>query len=243
MYLVWFSAGAASAVSAKYAVKEHGDDCRVIYCDTGSEHEDNKRFLKDVEKWIDHPIEILKNEKYKDHWDVMEKTRYLIGPGGARCSVELKKKIRIDVSNIDDIHVLGYTIEETTRASDFDERNEFTKTYYPLIKNNISKSDCLGIIWKAGIEIPAMYKMGYNHNNCIGCPRGKAGYWNKIRVDFPEAFDRMAKLERELGRSINRRPDGTKTFLDQLDPNAGNYKEEPPISCGIGCQLAMSDLT
>ena len=32
--------------------------------------------------------------------------------------------------------------------------------------------------------------MGYNNNNCIGCIKGGMGYWNKIRVDFPEVFEK-----------------------------------------------------
>ncbi len=55
------------------------------------------------------------------------------------------------------------------------------------------------MIERAGIELPAMYKLGYRNNNCIGCPKGGMGYWNKIRVDFPEVFERMAALQRELG--------------------------------------------
>lgn len=239
MILIWFSCGAASAVAAKYAVKKHGDQCRVIYCDTGGEHPDNKRFLKDVENWIDCPIEIHKNPEYDDHFDVIEKTKFLVGPSGARCTIELKKKIRLEIQEIDDIHVFGYTVEESDRAKSFETHNEFTKCWWPLIENSISKEDCLSIIWKSGIKLPEMYRLGYNHNNCIGCVKGKAGYWNMIRKDFPNHFNRMAKIERKLERTINRRPDGSNVYLDELDPDAGYYPHEPSISCGLGCTLAM----
>lgn len=240
--LVWFSAGAASAIAAKYAVQKYGEQCRVVYCDTGGEHPDNKRFLKDVESWIDYPIEILKNEKYVNHFDVFEKTKYLVGPSGARCTVELKKKLRLQIEHIDDIHVFGYTNEEVHRAKRFEQGNPELKTWWPLIENQISKEDCLGILWKAKIKLPVMYELGYNHNNCIGCVKGKAGYWNKIRLDFPEHFNRMAKIERQLKRTINRTESGEKIYLNELSPNAGNFAKEPPISCGLGCQLATMDL-
>lgn len=243
MYLVWFSAGAASAVATKYAIKKHGDKCRVIYCDTGGEHPDNKRFLKDVEKWLDFPIEIMKNEKYKDHFDVFEKTKFLTGPFGARCTIELKKKIRLNIQQIDDIHVFGYTLEEKHRAERFEQQNEFTKCWWPLIEYNITKDDCLGIVWKAGIKIPEMYNLGYNHNNCIGCVKGKVGYWNKVRKDFPNHFNKMALIERKLERTIHRTENGEPIYLDELPKNAGNFKTEPPISCGLGCQLASMDLS
>lgn len=51
--LVWFSCGAASAVAAKLAVETYGDAVDVVYCDTlATEHPDNERFLRDVERWI-----------------------------------------------------------------------------------------------------------------------------------------------------------------------------------------------
>ena len=62
-----------------------------MYCDTGGEHPSNKKFLKDVEKWIGRDITILKNNKYQDHFDVFRKTKYLYGNKGARCTVELKR--------------------------------------------------------------------------------------------------------------------------------------------------------
>ena len=52
-----------------------------------------------------------------------------------------------------------------------------------------------------GIKRPAMYDLGYGNNNCIGCLKGGMGYWNKIRIDFPEVFDRYSSLERETGHS------------------------------------------
>jgi 3'-phosphoadenosine 5'-phosphosulfate sulfotransferase (PAPS reductase)/FAD synthetase len=85
----WFSCGAASAVATKLAVEKYAD-VKIVYCDTGAEHEDNKRFMADCEKWFNQKITVLKSEKYADTWDVFEKTKYLVGVGGARCTTELK---------------------------------------------------------------------------------------------------------------------------------------------------------
>ncbi len=80
-----------------------------------------------------------------------------------------------------------------------------------------------------------MYLLGYGNNNCVGCVKGGMGYWNKIRRDFPEAFARMAALERKLGRScIKTKTDG-QVFLDTLAPDRGRFEDEPTISCGITC--------
>lgn len=83
-----------------------------------------------------------------------------------------------------------------------------------------------------GIRRPIMYDLGYPNNNCIGCIKGGMGYWNKIRVDFPEVFEKRAKLERELGCScING------LYLDELEPGRGRMDMEIFPECGIMCYL------
>jgi hypothetical protein len=101
------------------------------------------------------------------------------------------------------------------------------------------KKDNADMVSDAGIALPAMYQLGYRNNNCIGCVKGGAGYWNKIRVDFPEAFERMAKLERQLKMSVLKK-DGKKWFLDELPEGVGHYPNEPDISCGVQCSFEWS---
>jgi hypothetical protein len=58
-------------------------------------------------------------------------------------------------------------------------------------------------------------------------------------VDFPEAFDRMAKQERKMNAAINKSYAGDKkrkrVFLDELDPKAGRGVPLPDIECGAIC--------
>ena len=240
--VVWFSCGAASAIASKLAVKKY-NNCDVVYCDTGGEHESNKQFLKDVEQWIDKEIKILKNDKYEDHFDVFRKTKYLQGIAGARCTTDLKKKLRLEYQKPDDIHIFGYTLEEKKRAKRFEEHNPELFVDWILIENGINKENCLGMLWKSGIKLPEMYELGYNHNNCIGCVKGGMGYWNRIRIDFPKYFDKMAKIEREINHSIFRNKEtNERIWLDELDPNAGNFKKEPSITCDLSCGLMVGKL-
>lgn len=238
-HLVWFSCGAASAVTAKLAVEKYPETAEILYCDTlAYEHPDNARFMSDVSRWIGREIKILKSEKYSDIFDVFRKTRWLVGVGGARCTTELKKVVRKKYQKPDDVHLFGFTAEESKRIERFHGENPELNAEFPLMENGITKNECLKIISDAGIEIPAMYRLGYRNNNCIGCVKGQAGYWNKIRKDFPEAFERMAKLERELNAAINKRYENGKrirVFLDELSPDAGRKEPEPDIECGVLC--------
>lgn len=239
----WFSCGVTSAVATKMILddyRECGFPIIIAYCDTSSEHEDNKRFLKDCEKWFEHPITILHSNKYNDIWDVYQKTKYIAGINGARCSLEMKKIVRQKFEDVkNDIQIFGFDSSEKKRAERFKENNPEVILGLPLIKQNISKVDCLKIIQDAGIEIPIMYKLGYKNNNCIGCPKGAKGYWNKIRQDFPESFQRMAEMERKLGATLNImtvKGERSRIHLDELPLDAGNYKSELPISCGLLCE-------
>ena len=240
--LVWFSCGAASALAARLAVHKYGERAEVLYCDTlAFEHPDNRRFLLDVERWIQRPIKILKSTEYEDIYDVFTRTRYLVGNKGARCTTEMKKVVRHNYERPNDIHVFGFTSDEAQRAADFKERNFDMTCDFILHAHNITKADCFRILQEASIELPYMYKLGYRNNNCIGCVKGGMGYWNKIRVDFPHYFEKMARLERELKRTILKDRRGGKTkrmYLDELEPGRGNYALEGDIECGVTCQKA-----
>ncbi len=240
--VVWFSAGAASAVAAKLTLASvPKSEVFIVYTNPGSEHPDNERFLKDAAEWFGHPIEQLRSEKYADTWDVFNKTNFLVSAFGARCTVELKKRLRFKYQLPDDRQVFGYTSEEQHRANRFKEQNPGVELITPLIDKGLTKSDCLAIIERAGIKLPAMYELGYRNNNCIGCVKGGAGYWNKIRRDFPETFQRMSELERKIGNTILKDNDG-RIFLDELNPNKGNHADEPDFECSLLCALAEDEI-
>ncbi len=234
--MVWFSCGAASACAAKLSVDKY-PDAQVLYCDTSpNEHPDNLRFLRDVEKWIGRKIERLKSVEYDSMriYDVFRKEQYIVGIHGAPCTRALKKEVRQDMQDIGDTHIFGYTSEETKRITRLVENNPELLCEFPLRDAGVNKADCYHMIKRAGIDLPAMYKLGYNNNNCIGCVKGGMWYWNKIRVDFPTYFARMAALEREIGASILRKRKKP-LYLDELDPKAGRKQKEPNIECGVGC--------
>ena len=238
----WFSAGAASAVATKLVLADPPtDDIVVAYTDPGSEHPDNKRFLTECEHWLETPIVRLRSAKYADTWQVFTEGRFLVSPYGALCTAELKKKVRYAFERPDDLQVFGYTAEEQHRADRFRQQNPGVNLLTPLIDRGLTKDDCLAIIQRAGIELPAMYRLGYRNNNCIGCVKGGMGYWNKIRRDFPDVFDRMAGIERDLNATILR-DNGQPLFLDELDPARGSHSDEPSFECSLLCTLAEQEL-
>jgi len=238
----WFSCGAASAVATKLAITESKEPVEVVYCHVKEEHPDNLRFMKECEKWFGQPIKVIENEKYEGSiYKVFEKNRYIVGIAGAPCTRFLKREMRKKFAKLDDLQVFGYTSEEQDRVDRFIDANNNVRLWSILIDKGLTKSDCLAILDRAGIELPTMYKLGYQNNNCIGCVKGGLGYWNKIKVDFPEQFERMAKLEKQIGAKILKLK-GERIWLDDLPPNVGDYPTEQSIECGIFCQMAEEDI-
>jgi hypothetical protein len=242
MVIGWFSCGITSSVACKLALQMY-DDVRLYYTDTGSQDDDSMRFLHDCEKWYGCDIQIVKNEKFENHFDVIQKRKFINSSNGAACTKLLKKDMRYKIEDelgCWDGQIWGFDISELLRAKRMAEQNPCTKPLYPLIDSMLSKENCAEILLRKGIELPNMYKLGYRNNNCIGCVKGGMGYWNKIRVDFPDAFDRMAKLERLIGHSCLKEEVNDKTillFLDELEPNRGDFPAEIMPECGLFCEL------
>jgi hypothetical protein len=235
----WFSCGAASAIATKIAIEENAGKLPLViaYTEVLEEHPDNRRFLTECEQWFGQEILILGNDRYKRSIFETFKTSAMNIKGSAPCTQKLKKQVRQKFEHVHDRQVFGYTAEEETRVGKFLDANANVNLWVPLIDRGLMKEDCLAMLKNAKIELPAMYKLGYHNNNCIGCVKGGMGYWNKIKVDFPEAFDRMAKLERFKNQTVLK-----DRFLDELQPSDGNYPEEPKVECSIFCQLTEQDL-
>ena len=239
----WFSCGAASAVATKLVIAR-GEPVTVAYCEVIEEHPDNSRFLLDCQEWFGQEITILGNDKYKRSiYEVFDKTRYLAGHAGARCTLELKKKVRMGFERPNDVQVFGYTAEEQKRADRFIDANNDVAAVFPLIEEGLTKQDCLAMVSNAGIELPEMYKLGYKNNNCRGCVKAQSpAYWKKIQIDFPEYFNKMLEQEKRLNVKICKATvngvSDVRMELDSLPEWIEPADDTVDIQCGIFCQMA-----
>jgi 3'-phosphoadenosine 5'-phosphosulfate sulfotransferase (PAPS reductase)/FAD synthetase len=233
----WFSCGAASAVATILAAIKYGD-IEAVYCRVVEEHEDNLRFLEEFTQVTGIPVKIIVDEPHEGSiYKVFMKRGFIKNQYGAPCTMILKKDMRKAYQRPDDIQIFGYTAEEQDRADRFIDGNNDVNEEFILIDNNVSKQDCYAHLSRLGIKLPAMYQLGYSNNNCIGCVKGGMGYWNKIRKDFPDRFDKMAKTERLIGHAVNKDDKGP-VYLDELDPKRGRFKQDMPADCGFTCETA-----
>jgi hypothetical protein len=244
----WWSAGITSAVAFKYALEMY-DNVELYYIHIDSAHPDNARFKADCERWYGVEIKTIQSKEYRDQFEVIEGVRAINTPMGAPCTRILKKEVRYGIEELYSLNLFNnitishqvwgfeFAPHEVNRATRFAQQYPGTMPLFPLIEKGIDKNMCAGLVINEGIEIPKMYQMGYSNNNCIGCVKAGKGYWNKIRIDFPDVFDRMAVLERKIGHScING------TFLDELAPDAGKIQEEVIPNCEIICDVEFADI-
>lgn len=242
-----FSCGAASAVATKIAIERYGDAVEVINAYVSKEHEDNRRFLADCERWFGRPITVVRDEKYgANPVNVWIAKRFIAGKDGAPCSKPLKGAL-LDRFNAPGVPiVLGFTVEEFKRLDKFIDANAGVEVIAPLIEEGLTKDDCFQRIADAGIELPVPYRQGFKNSNCLDCPKGGLWYWNHLRRHYPENFEEVARIQDVLGPGsyfLSDRRGGTRKriSLRMLDPNAGRYEDEPAVECGGLCELQSGD--
>ncbi|QHF03286.1 hypothetical protein N015_13070 [Pseudomonas asturiensis] len=241
-----FSCGAASAIATKLAIAEYGQTHEVVIVNAflANEHPDNRRFAQDCEAWFGQPVTVLRDEKYgADIIAVFSRERYMRGRYGAPCTRLLKRRLLDTFSQPGDLMVFGYTAEEVGRLNDFRERNEDRPVIAPLIDRGLGKDDCKAMIERAGIELPLMYRMGYENANCIGCVKGGEGYFRAIRLDFPEQFEALCKVQDDLGEgSYLFRDRNTNVRFSLRDLGEGPVRRNEAMpSCSFFCEMAEAE--
>lgn len=240
-----FSCGAASAVATKLVLAEHaGQDVQIVNAYLKNEHADNRRFLADCEQWFGRSITVLRDEKFSaDVIQVFRRKQFMKGPMGAPCSRELKRRQLDGWSQSGDVIVLGFTAEEADRYEDFKDRNPTRPAIAPLIDKGLEKEDCKAMVQRAGIELPLMYRLGYENANCIGCVKGGEGYFRAIREDFPAEFEELCQVQDEIGEGaylFRNRKTGERYSLRDIPPGPAHRNEALP-SCSFFCEMAEQD--
>lgn len=229
-----FSAGVSSAVATKLIIDEIDE---IHYIHIEDQHPDSMRFVVDCEKWFGKKVEILQSEKYDSVEDCCLKTGFLVGPMGASCTSRLKVHVRKEWEKKQEgeiCYVWGFDCSEREKQRFLNRCDNMPEYSHraPLIESSISKEHAHQILAASGIKRPYMYDLGYPNNNCLGCVKGGAGYWNKIRADFPEVFKRRARMEKKMGNSCM-----NGKYLDELNPEEGRNHQIILDDCGLLCEL------
>ena len=258
----WFSHGIASTIAALKAIQANNISTspRPVYIvdiHLTNEHPDNTRFYREVTPVLTsasvHPIHFvtLQNETYQACVDnVIASTRYMVGPSGARCTLELKKTPRLNWQRVDDIHVFGMTTEESHRIDQLIDNEPDLQLYAPLIEQGITKNDCFKLFNEnfSGVTLPIMYKYGFYNNNCIGCVKATSpAYWNLTRQLFPRQFQERARQEELLGLALISLAGNTlfqqhpRTFRGMVEDRCSGQLREIKVQRGGAHNIVVSE--
>jgi hypothetical protein len=234
MIVSWFSAGVSSAVATKIANPD-----RIIYIDIKDQHYDTYRFISDCEKWFDKKIEVFASPLATVEAACMSAGFIRLPRRNPKCTELLKKRVRKEweyENGIGHTYVWGFDCNEKKRADGVLKAMPNYGHLFPILTK--TKQEVHGILEAAGIKRPAMYDMGYGNNNCIGCVAGGMGYWNKIRVDFPEIFKKRCEMERTIqSKGIAGSRILNDCYLDELDPSRGREQQIIMPDCGMFCEI------
>jgi hypothetical protein len=239
-----FSCGAASAVATKLLLSEFGRErVFIVNAFVKEEHPDGRRFLADCEKWFDHPIVVVRDTKYgASAREVWRRKRFMNSALGAPCSMLLKRQVIDAVCQPGDVFAFGFTAD----AADVKRAQRFLDggAICPLIDRNLTKADCLAMVERAGLVLPAMYQLGFANNNCIGCCKGGEGYWDFTRQVFPDDFIEVCEIQESIGPGafmFRNRKTGERFSLRDLPVGVGRHDVAVP-ECSFFCAMAEEEI-
>lgn len=210
IHVATVSGGLTSAYCAELVLRDH-PGARLIFTDTKWEDPDLYRFLKDLEKRWGKDIEFVSDgrnpEQLFDSEGILGNDRMPV------CSRKLKAGAMQSWlrSNLPAVVYFGIDLSESHRAEKI--RDHYERVFgdsvrcdFPLMRAGLfldKEKIKLEIrdVW--GIEIPRLYKMGFDHNNCGGgCVRGKKGHWKRLLEMLPEVFAERERMEKQFRKNI-----------------------------------------
>ena len=99
--------------------------------------------------------------------------------------------------------MLGISIDEATRMKP--SQVEWIKHIFPLIDNNISRSDCLQWFKNNNLKLPT-------RSACIFCPYHSVSFWKDRKENSPDEFNQALEYEQKVKKAYKE----TDEFQDDI---------------------------
>ncbi len=229
--IIALSGGLASAYTADFVLKNIDCNAILYFNDTKWEHEDLFRFLKDLENYWNKEIFFDVNGSSPE--DIFYEKNFLGNNRVPLCSRFLKAEMLQKFAQKGDTLFFGIDLLEKHRAVRIAQvySNLEMKTRFPLIENEILKPEIYKWLKNIGIEIPALYKMGFKHNNCSGgCVRSGKKQWLHLLKVLPKVYEERERVENEFsllsGKNYSFMKDKTLTNLRSEFEALSNTKQQ-----------------
>ncbi len=210
-HVVQYSGGAGSWAAAMRVAERHGPENLLLLCaDTNSEHPDWGEFVtKSAALTGGHLVTLNVG---LDIWDLAFQQHMIPNTRVDFCSRILKREpLRRWMDNFlnprSTISYIGFDWTEEHRLARARPHWEPWVIDAPLLWDPVmDKDDVLRMLEDQGLPMPAAYRTGFPHNNCLkyGCVKGGQAYFKKLHHEFPEAYGRAADLEARFRRVHNK---------------------------------------
>lgn len=191
--LVLYSGGKGSFLSA-YLAKSVYKNVVLYFNDTLTEDPDLYRFLDETVEWLDLPL--VRDSDGRDVWQVFEDKRYVSNTRVDHCSQVLKRErsrkwVRAnypDPLSVDIVLGLGaFEEHRINRARPHWEPYQMVSLLADAFVDETQ-------LWaelsqKSGITEPALYGLGFPHNNCGGfCVKAGLAQFKLLYEKLPERY-------------------------------------------------------
>jgi hypothetical protein len=190
--VVLFSGGVASWASARRIADRKGTGGMVLlFTDTMTEDEDLYRFLDEAAEDIGAPLVRLADGR--DIWQVFRDERFLGNSRADPCSRVLKRDLSrkwIDENAPDAALVIGFDWTEMHRLDRARKAWAPREVIAPMADPPYRlRAEMLADLSERGIEVPRLYRMGFEHNNCGGgCVKAGQGHFARLLSMFPARY-------------------------------------------------------
>lgn len=185
--------------SAAVAVLLKDTDPVLYFNDTKWEHIDLYRYIREVRDYTG--LELVEDTDGRSPEQVARDHHALPNNRMPFCSHELKAKRLQKYAKPGDTIYFGIGPHEVHRAGRI--RLIYSpmgiETRFPLIEQDIDQHGVDAIMRGTGIRRPALYDLGFEHNNCGGgCVRQGAKQWRHLLRVLPDVYKAREELEIEF---------------------------------------------
>jgi len=204
--IVALSGGKASAWCGDWALRTcRREDVVLYFNDTRWEHPDLYRFLEDLSRYWGK--EVVSDSDGRSPEELFVDNRALANNRMPFCSKELKAQRLHRYCGDGDVLVFGIGLDERHRAKRIAEvygevarkRKITLVPVFPLIAHQVTPDQIDAWLRSTGIEEPALYKMGFKHNNCSGgCVRSGKSQWLHLLKTLPEVYAERERVEEAM---------------------------------------------
>jgi hypothetical protein len=208
--VVMFSGGLGSWAAGKRRRETHPDNRMVLlFADTKTEDADLYRFLPEAAANIG--AELVVTAEGRDIWQVFRDRRFLGNTRVDPCSEELKrthlrKYIEREFDPATATIVIGFGPEEGSRIGKAAKYWHPWRVAYPMADTpHLAGYEVLAWAEREGLDPPALYDLGFEHNNCGGgCIKAGVGQFVHLLKVRPDTYAKWEAGEQGIRQYLGK---------------------------------------